>query len=264
MLSTCSVTQNVQHSVVTTKRRKLIGIILLAVIGGVIAYPLLHRDDEPTYQGRRLSEWLERYNQNTSFPHETPAIASRHEAEAALLYIGTNAVPHLVKWISYEPPAWRTALRKWLPASIVKRRALYPLLNNDEADRRAYLAIHGFLRLGTNASIAVPALEALMNNTKRTNSSIRTIFALGYVGESSTPALKAAFADKNRSNRELILKIIAWNQRTNVWLPTVLEALNDDDINVRVGATNVVQFRAPGVLTNAPPAHSRDTFIIPL
>src|SRR5689334_11075344 len=50
---------SLHHTTVTTKRRKLIAFVLLALIGGVIAYSLLRQDDEPTYEGRRLSEWFD-------------------------------------------------------------------------------------------------------------------------------------------------------------------------------------------------------------
>jgi hypothetical protein len=85
---------------VTTKRRKLIAIVLLAVIGGVIAYSLLRQDDEPTYQGRRLSEWLD---------------PNHRDAKTGVQRIGTNALPPLLKWIDYEkPPEWRVTIYQML------------------------------------------------------------------------------------------------------------------------------------------------------
>ena len=54
----------------TTKARKLLALTLLAVIAGVIAYSLLRESDEPKYEGRPLSEWLEQYSEH---PSETVA-----------------------------------------------------------------------------------------------------------------------------------------------------------------------------------------------
>jgi hypothetical protein len=54
-MASCRVTQILHHAAVTRKRRKVVALILLALIGGVIAYSLLRQDDEPKYQGRRLS-----------------------------------------------------------------------------------------------------------------------------------------------------------------------------------------------------------------
>src|SRR5437762_2441235 len=98
------------------KRRKyglLLGVALVAV--GVVV--VLSRSGEPAYGGRRLSEWVDGYA--TRYPNS--------ESDEAIRQIGTNAIPYLLKWIQYETPGWKSALRglkpSWELSSRKERRA---------------------------------------------------------------------------------------------------------------------------------------------
>ena len=190
-MSTCSVTQNLHHPVVLTKRRKRVAFILLAVTGSVIVYAMLHQEDEPEYKGRRLSEWLV-WKSQVDF----------YKAETAVRAIGTNAVPYLLKWINYEIPAWRISLDKKVPA-FVNRGPIRGWIQG-RASWLAFYAPDGFQFLGTNAVSAIPGLEALMNDSTKPQSSERAIRALRYIGEPAIPVLKAALADTNRVDRAII------------------------------------------------------------
>jgi len=66
------------------------------------------RDEEPEYGGRTLSQWAVQYEQEY---HGT--IASQKSPETtgaanAIRSIGTNAIPHLIRMMSYEPPRFAT------------------------------------------------------------------------------------------------------------------------------------------------------------
>src|SRR5260221_5062014 len=61
------------------------------------------REHEPTYAGKRLSEWVARLSSKNSLEGDS-------EAENAIRHIGTNSLPYLLKWISYEPAPWRIKL----------------------------------------------------------------------------------------------------------------------------------------------------------
>ncbi len=58
-------------------------------------------DKEPTYDGHALSYWLQRYQESVKArpPHQDHP----DNPEKAILAIGTNAIPWLLKWIRYEP-----------------------------------------------------------------------------------------------------------------------------------------------------------------
>jgi hypothetical protein len=231
---------------VTTKRRKLIALVLLAVVGGVIAYFLPRRSDEPEYKGRRLSEWLETYQNNLG-----DELGRHVEAQVAIQNIGTNALPCLLKWIDYEPPRWRVTIRKILPTFILNRRPVNRWLDG-EASRRAVAATDAFLLLGTNAASAVPELHALMKNNGRPGSSDRAIYALGCVGDLALPSLKAGLADPNQLNRLSIVynyRYMADKYGTNNYLPVLIDALKHEDISVRKTATNALRGLVPSDLT---------------
>jgi hypothetical protein len=242
-MSTCSATQTLHHLGVLTKRRKRIAIILLALIGGVIAYSLLHQSDEPEYHGRRLSEWLVWRTQ-----------ADFYKAETAVRAIGTNAVPYLLKWIKYEIPPWRISLDKKVPA-FVNRGPIRGWIQG-RASWLAFYAPDGFRFLGTNAVSAIPELEVLMKDTTKPERSGRAIRALTSIGEPAIPVLRAALADTNRTDGDRIIYAfwsIADLHGTNTCLPILVEALNHDDLDVRSEATNAVRGLAPQLLFNSPP-----------
>lgn len=224
-----------------SKRRKVLIILGLVVVVGVIAYWQLRPRDEPKYQGRYLSEWLDpdQNGMNGDNFDRDAAIA-----RAAVRNIGTNALPCLLKWIDYESPAWRITLRRML------RRTRWYGMSEGQADRRAYLTTWGFTFLETNAASAIPKLQALMKDTTKPESSDRAIYALGCIGEPAIPVLKAALADSNQSNRSEIIsafRLIALNQGTNACLPILVEALNHHDPSVRKQAETVVLEIAPDV-----------------
>jgi hypothetical protein len=233
---------------VTTKRRKLIAIVLIAVIGGVIALSLPRRNNEPEYQGRRLSEWLE-----LCVSYQGDELGRHVEPTAAVQKIGTNALPYLLKWIAHEQPTWKSTLYVKLPSFIrnlapVRSWLVGPLL-------REALAIEGFTVLGTNAASCVPALEAMMKADTNGVVSAKLSFVLGEIGEAAIPAIKAALANTNQVDRYNVLYAVnkmPRNQATNLWLPIVLGALNDHDGLVRAMATNIMKNFTAEALTNAP------------
>ena len=78
------------------KRATIISLaILLISVGTCVLWPT---KPEPSYRGRRLSEWLPGYN----------AAATANElarTEEAIRHIGTNGLPFLLEWINYEERA---------------------------------------------------------------------------------------------------------------------------------------------------------------
>ncbi|MBC8002029.1 MAG: hypothetical protein H7X97_05530, partial [Opitutaceae bacterium] len=90
-------------------RRKWFVLLLAGIVVGIVAWKLT-REPEPVYKDRRLSEWvLLGY-----YPVGIKQLAGRREA---IRHVGTNAVPHLLKWISHETPEWRTDLGDYLSGS---------------------------------------------------------------------------------------------------------------------------------------------------
>jgi len=86
------------------------GKILLLSACGLVAVVgvcwFCFREDEPSYNGRTLSEWLERYDPFLTYPQRRAPIipplwgnkAVREEARIAVLNISTNAAPTVARW----------------------------------------------------------------------------------------------------------------------------------------------------------------------
>jgi hypothetical protein len=133
-------------------RKKLIALALgLAAIAVFVALAL--RERQPTYHGQTLSYWVSDYKPPTSNPHEG-------EADEAIKYIGTNAIPFLLHWIACKP----TPVRNTTAGLIRKipydwRRGYF-----NEQSWFAYQAADAFQALGTQATEAVPALTLLATN----------------------------------------------------------------------------------------------------
>ncbi len=231
------------------KRRKVF--IFFGVIALLAAlFAILRPTGEPIYNGRSLSQWLEIYQGNV-YDQTSPRFL---EAQIAVSEIGTNALPYLLKWIRYEPSAWRRTLRRRLPNRIADNEAILRWIDGP-ADRRGRCAMLGFGILGTNATAAIPELTVMMKDKTALRTAGRAIFALGSTGEASIPILTAALADPKQLNRQrvvygfMFLKDAGY---TNICLPPLLDALNDQDFSVRRAATNVLRQIAPEVLGDTP------------
>jgi hypothetical protein len=218
---------------VTTKRRKW----LLVLAGAGLAASLiawLTREREPMYQGWTLSQWI------TPEKGHNPGDALRAEAREAVRHIGTNAFPHLIRWLGYEGPPSRvrpiliTALRKLpetlLPDSVDQWMHMAP------EDRRAMCACAAFNALGDEARTAIPQLTQLMNNAQARDGSVRAVFALAAIGTNALPVLVAQLANTNAINRTAVASALGGAAHlradTNAVMPLLIHTLQDKDPNV--------------------------------
>ncbi len=138
------------------KRRVWFGLMAVAVVLTALAcWP--HRAPEPTYQGRNLSDWLQRL--------DTPSLSpmQRSEAEAAIRAIGTNASPYLLERLSERPSRARQFLTEVGNELFVDVLPLRRSHWETPTARRVREASWGFEALGVSASNAFPALAVLMD-----------------------------------------------------------------------------------------------------
>jgi hypothetical protein len=155
------------------RRRRVIIILaacILAALGVVAFWP---GPKEPEYDGKKLSEWLKIYADNGAGSSFSQLRASEYAREA-VRKIGTNGLPWLVKWISYDIPKWKSALLyskyyRWLPTPIANSMARRIL-----QAQRAQVA---FDILGPAATPAFPDLVRVTERWPRDSS----ISALGAI-----------------------------------------------------------------------------------
>ena len=112
-MSICSRIHLRFHNYVPMKKRTVLIaslVPLTMLLLGVVTLVSMN-NGEPTNGGHTLSYWL-----------ETPL---SHESRSALLAIGTNAIPHLLYWMTNRPPPWKPKLAQtlgpWIPASTISR-----------------------------------------------------------------------------------------------------------------------------------------------
>jgi hypothetical protein len=219
---------------VTYKRRKF-AIAALLCVGVVAIISFLNHENEPRHKGKSLSQWLDVYVKNAEN-------AKGAEAAFAVRTVGTNALPYLLKWIQYEPPAWRASLQAAVPSKI-KDSVLIQSLIAGRAGKRSEYGSAGFEILGTNAVATVPELETLIKKTNAPITVLRSLSALVRMGEPSLPVFERALADKNQMYRNQIpwwLREMADRDGSTAYLPLMRQALTNDDRTVRENAAELV------------------------
>jgi hypothetical protein len=98
-------------------KRALAGFIALAMIAVVICAGVRwYQSREPSFNGRRLSEWLDAYDTNWRFSGEQTPRSGFTDAEidAALESIGSKAFPHLLGWLRAKDPPYHDRLNALL------------------------------------------------------------------------------------------------------------------------------------------------------
>lgn len=197
------------------KKWRIILLSSLVLILGVFAW-LVFQNNEPAYQGKSLTVWLEQYKENSGIDPE---------AEAAIRAIGDRALPTLLSLLGTRDTALRrnisefAAGHKWFPIHLspleeVHEKCAYgfmalgPLgkaavadliryLGNTDAGIRA-CAASSLASIGLEAKDAVPALLNCLTAAVRSNvlgtgigdkEAELAAYALGEIGPAATPAV---------------------------------------------------------------------------
>lgn len=189
------------------------GILALAVLWQLL------RDREPSYQGRTLSEWVEQagpaYLWNDS-----------DEQVKAVRAIGTNAIPTILDWISYEPSPLRkkmAELAETLPFGIRPDSISF-------AEERADRAVTVFHILGPRAQAAIPELTRLALTAPDQRRAVRCIIALTHLGPEALPSALALVTNSPPHTRSYaILTLHAYGTNAAVAVPILVQYLSDKD-----------------------------------
>ena len=146
------------------------------------------RRGEPRYNGRSLSEWIERRCDQGGF-----SSPENLKAQAAVRTIGANAIPCYVRWIAQKPRS--SSLVKVAPmlAEFTEEFHLGRSVRWDECPNEE--GLEGIRMLGADAAAAIPELTVLMNDTNRPWACEYAIWALGGIGEKALPSLQGGLRD---------------------------------------------------------------------
>lgn len=191
-------------------KRLILGLLLVvgvAVVVGVLVWGGV-REREPEYGGKRLSEWVD-------------GIYSDHRVEGgvglaadAVRHMGVKkALPYLLKWISYETPAWQVKL------FAIVNRVLSPVksswqLKAGTKELRA-IGATGLLvrlgpRLGPEAEGVLVELRRLVNDPRDKRSATCARIVLPYLGKAALPDLMAGLTNETGAFRESCAIRIRW------------------------------------------------------
>src|SRR5882724_2823691 len=233
---------------------------LLAVVA--VVFLISAGDREPAYKGKRLSQWLAQYrnplppgsgmpmsmrvrnhwlNQyqiGLTFPDRPARLA---EAEGAVRHIGKESLPWLVRWLRYEPPAWREKLNNGVGGwRMPFKESIMRLVRVD--DYRVWQGLAGFEILGPEAAPAVPDLARLLrvSSSRWWSRADAAFLALMDVGRDGLPPLITALADPSSRNRvETIVYFRSFNLGTNGWfaVPVLMKCITDTNSQVGEAAT---------------------------
>ena len=168
--------------------------------------------DEPSCNGRRLGEWLQtRIEGGGDF---TPA------AKDAIHQMGTNAIPALLKRLTYERPPY----------------CFSPFQINLNA-------ASGFIALGEQAKPALPELWILMDSTNK-DIALTAMIATCGTGSNAMPFLIKGLTNQFANVRNLAANTLTegvgdkFSEQRKQAIPLLVKLLNDPDEDVRLNVTN--------------------------
>jgi hypothetical protein len=208
---------------------------LLVCVAVITATVALCWEREPTYNGKALSQWLAGgEDERVAWLLTDP---NRPDTRDAVLHIGTNAFPCLLRWIRYSPPAWRQTFDKrlggvwpWYESRVLR------------AEGRMQLGVMGFRVLGPRGAPAIPDLARLLRNPGRKKIDDPALDALTAIGKDSLPALFAVLGDPKQQERYKIAWAIRQISLAEGFDDTyeLEKRLNDPNLDMRVAVTNAM------------------------
>ena len=211
------------------KRRILlivVGVVVLVSLGALVLWP---SSREPEYGGKRLSEWVELYDDGAS-----PQSSDSRKAGDAIRAIGTNALPYLVKWIQWEPPRLETALNsivgKFSPNTTVY---VHPVPSPDSA------AV-AFRALGPGAEPAIGRLTTRLLGP-RPQTAARAAKALAGLGALGLPPLLEVLTNTQSTPQclsDVVCNIGDQGSNAQQAVPALKALLTNSAWIIRFGASN--------------------------
>lgn len=165
-------------------RRLFPALVALGSAGLLVSiFALAVYRQEPTVDGRKLSQWADQYGTNKWGTGNSQGVS---EAESAIRKLGAEAVPVFLEWLRTEDSVLKTGLRKVVPA---QWHARLGSLVQDKGGNWRRRGAHGLSASGTNASTAVPKLIELAREHPDEDGRYIAVFAIRTLGPTAEPAI---------------------------------------------------------------------------
>jgi HEAT repeat protein len=199
------------------KWRTKTGLIAVAILPAAFIGWIWPRESEPTYRGRTLSDWIISESQVSK-----RVIPEDDGQEEAILHFGTNALPFLMRWLTYVQP--RHNLRLFgIPI---------PFPDRDKKGELANGSFFAFKILGPRAGPALPDLVRLLKGTDGFVAE-RALAPIDAIGKEGIPALMDYVTNRYAYTCRFRLELIdaMENLGTNgaSVVPTLLQCLKSPD-----------------------------------
>ena len=227
---------------------------IICVAACVACLLMVRREPEPTYGGKTLTDWVDRYANAYSQQQRAFLRGSKvsytgvdSEAEAAILAIGTNAFPVVLRWLHFEQDNSSVRLFYWLGLnrlpSTLRNRAR-EIAFRQLAQRRAQEAIYVLQLLGPQSSLVGCDLLRLCNKPAEPDTAYRCLSAFGAMGTNALPHLMKVIQDANHPYRGMAVRqvedVLRNTPRSQVPLGTLLPCLRDRDSSLVVLASQLL------------------------
>src|ERR1051325_2324914 len=154
-----------------------IGIAMLLLVWLSIS---IFSQREPSYNGKRLSDWARQYGTNHWSTNRTAA----QEAEIAIQHIGTNGIPFLLDCMEKRNSVLKAKLRR-----IVRPQWQNWFRLQERAGDIRRLGAHGIAALDTNAAAALPSLIQIATDHPDEDGRYVAVFAIRTLGSAAEPAV---------------------------------------------------------------------------
>lgn len=208
----------------------------------LIAFAAAADQNEPTYQGRSLTDWTREFD-----PHEIVPVGREPPAWIAIRHVGTNAIPTLLQWIAEKDPP----------------EPPKPHLSPCYTMTRSERAKMAFFILGETAKPAIPKLTELTLTHSDPKRSDMCINALADIGSASLPSFKIILSQATSGRRCSAMDFLpAVHTNCISLLPALVECLVGEDNDVgwkaasTIGGFGIPESSLVPALTNALPTAS--------
>jgi len=186
----------------------------------------LRGSQQPTYGGKKLSQWLADLNYSGD-----PADVS---AQAAVKAIGTNALPHILPMLCAQDSSFELNVMRLLRKQSLIKISWIPA---SEKRQRAARAVRA---LGSEGASAAPALVTMLDTKE---DAWCAMAALVDIGPDGLPGLTKALTNQNVRIRQMVSGHISKHiaePGTSAALIALTNALSDADIEVRRRAATAI------------------------
>src|SRR5262249_16836599 len=179
-----------------TVNGKRVIVIINCLVAGAAIVVALSWPAEPTYKGKRLSEWLDG-------PARAGGSVEQEDYKEAIKSMGSRAVPFLLRWLEDESASHRIRVFKVLaalPYGLRTSRLASWLVKNVQ-EREIHMSIRAnaseraLVLLRKDVRPALPKLIRILRRPSQSSGAYRAANVLAAMGKQALPQVMEAISD---------------------------------------------------------------------